>query len=68
MSQMPLKARHFQATCGADTICYYALDIFSASKVNISPYILAIMLQSAFTVGYAISTPMLAREQCHKTF
>lgn len=51
----------FQATCGADTVCYYALDIFTASKVDISPYILAIMLQSAFTVGYAISTPMLAR-------
>ena len=50
-----------KATCGADTVCYYALDIFTASKVDISPYILAIMLQSAFTVGYAISTPLLSR-------
>jgi hypothetical protein len=35
----------FKACSGADTVTYYSLDIFTASKVDISPYILAIMVQ-----------------------
>jgi hypothetical protein len=29
--------------------------------VDVSPYILAIVLQSAFTIGYALSTLLLAK-------
>lgn len=49
----------FQATSGADTVTYYSLDIFAASRVEMSPYILAILVQGSFTIGYALSTPLL---------
>lgn len=51
----------FQASSGADTVTYYSLDIFVESKVDINPYIMAIMVQGSFTVGYALSTPLMDR-------
>jgi len=42
-------------------VTYYSLDIFIESKVDINPYIMAILVQGSFTIGYALSTPLMDR-------
>lgn len=50
-----------QTTCGADTLCYYALDIFRETKTPLNEYVLAILLQGGFTLGYIVSSSIMNR-------
>ncbi|TRY77262.1 hypothetical protein TCAL_04049 [Tigriopus californicus] len=50
-----------QTTCGADTLCYYALDIFREAKTPLNEYVLAILLQGGFTLGYIVSSSIMNR-------
>ena len=50
-----------QPLSGAEMVSYYSLDIFRRANVQMNNYMLAIALQSAFTVGYIISAPLMTR-------
>ena len=45
-----------QVMTGFEIVSYYALDIFKRANVTMNNHILAILLASACTIGYAISS------------
>ena len=40
---------------------YYCLDIFKRAGLELPPYLMACLLQAAFTLGYVVSTPLMSR-------
>ena len=41
--------------CGAETIVNYSMDIFKRAKVEVSHYLLTILVNLSFLAGYIIS-------------
>ena len=52
---------HLQAMSGAETVCYYSLDIFSQADVAVSEYLMAVLLQCSFTTALIICTVIMKR-------
>lgn len=48
-------------TCGNDTMVYYGPTIFSRLDLGIEPGLLATLPWVGFTLGYALSSPLMAR-------
>ena len=50
-----------KASCGADTMAYYSLEIFGNADVPIDEYVLSILVQAGFVAGYTLSTWLMTR-------
>ena len=46
---------------GTDCIQYYSLDIFQKANLSVDKYLLAVILQGSWTVGYALASVGMAR-------
>ena len=48
-----------QGFCGADSLSLYSVYIFKKSNVALNGYVLSVLLQVGFTVGYVVSVPFM---------
>ena len=49
------------ASVGADVLSYYSLTLLIFPNVNLSPTVLAVLLQTTFTVGMMIAPLIMSR-------
>ena len=49
----------FQPLSGSDSVCFYSLDIFRRANVKMNNYVLSILVNSGFTLGYMISAMIM---------
>ena len=48
-----------QGFCGGDSLSLYSVYIFKKSNVALNGYVLSVLLQVGFTVGYVVSVPFM---------
>ena len=48
-----------QGFCGGDSLSLYSVYIFKKSNVALNGYVLSMLLQVGFTVGYVVSVPFM---------
>ena len=53
---------------GTDCIQYYSLDIFQKANLSVDKYLLAVILQGSWTIGYALASVGMARVGRRKQF
>ena len=54
-----IRGSYFQGFCGADSVSIYSIYIFKKSNVALNEYVLSVLLQVGFTVGYITSVPFM---------
>ena len=50
-----------QPMSGSDTVSFYSLDIFRRANVKMNNYVLSILVNSGFTLGYLFSAMIMTR-------
>lgn len=50
-----------QASCGADLITFYSLDIIDKAELTFDAYLLSTLIKAGFLVGNIISTPLMSK-------
>ncbi|TRY77327.1 hypothetical protein TCAL_06963 [Tigriopus californicus] len=50
-----------EASCGADLITFYSLDIIDKAKLTLDAYLLSTLIKAGFLVGNIISTPFMSK-------
>ena len=50
-----------QPLSGSDTVSFYSLDIFRRANVKMNNYVLSILVNSGFTIGYMVSAMLMTR-------
>ena len=50
-----------QPLSGSDTVSFYSLDIFRRANVKMNNYVLSILVNSGFTLGYLFSAMIMTR-------
>ena len=50
-----------QPLSGSDTVSFYSLDIFRRAEVKMNNYVLSILVNSGFTIGYMVSALLMTR-------